>query len=757
MRRQSLAALATVLAVAGTFCARDPQLEKARFVESGDQYVAAKKFSEAIIQYRRAIAIDPKLGSARFKLGRAYVETGDVVSALGEYVRAADLMPTNVEAQLAAGEGLLATGQFPEAKARALAALGQQPKNVAALLLLGNTLAGLKELDGAISTFEQAIDADPQQTQTYIYLGKSELAKGNPAAAEAAFKRAIDMGPTSATAHLGLANFYWATNHPADAEREFKAAYENEPRSPLVSKALATFYLSSNRRTEGEQFLKSYAELSTTADPKIILADLYLNLNRTADAAAVLEPLLKTSDGYAPAKLRLAGIDFVANRRQEAYAALDELLKRDPKNENAQLAKARFLIAENKPKEALAIATAATTANANLIAGHFLRGVALEGTGERDEAMKAYQEVLKQNPSATPAQVKIASLLLSRGDAAGAVEFLGKTVRNQPGPTPARFMYARSLLLLGDMNRAEAEATTLAKSAPDSADVHTLLGDLYSSKRDTARAQQAYTRALELKSDSMDALKGLVRLDLGQRRPDAARARVESRLAAAPNDTGTLLLAARTMSSVGDLKRAETLLTHLLDVDPSNIEAYGDLGVIFKSQGRLDEAKRKYEEASRRNPAVAVTANTMVGIILLLQNKPEEARKQWEQALARNPRAPVAANNLAWHYAETGENLDIALQLAQTAKAQLPKDAMVSDTLGWIYYKKGLAGLAVTALRDGAERAPTNASIQYHLGLAYMKNGDQKGARQSLEQALKLDPKSPQADEAKRALAAMQG
>src|SRR5207237_42233 len=114
---------------------------------------------------------------------------------------------------------------------------------------------------------------------------------------------------------------------------------------------------------------------------------------------------------------------------------------------------------------------------------------------------------------------------------------------------------------------------------------------------------------------------------------------------------------------------------------------------------------------------------TMVGTILTLQNKNDEARKQYERALALDPQMPVAANNLAWDYAENGRNLDVALSLAQIAKAKLPDSASISDTLGWIYYKKGLGGLAINSFEDAVKQAPSDASIRYRLGLAYLKTG----------------------------------
>src|SRR5690348_6087493 len=86
----------TVSALAGA-CTKNPALEKQRFVQSGDQYVAQKKFPEAIIKYRNAVALDGRSGDTRLRLAAAYVQAGDLQAAYGEYSRAAELMPDNVE------------------------------------------------------------------------------------------------------------------------------------------------------------------------------------------------------------------------------------------------------------------------------------------------------------------------------------------------------------------------------------------------------------------------------------------------------------------------------------------------------------------------------------------------------------------------------------------------------------------------------------------------------------------------------------
>jgi tetratricopeptide (TPR) repeat protein len=129
----------------------------------------------------------------------------------------------------------------------------------------------------------------------------------------------------------------------------------------------------------------------------------------------------------------------------------------------------------------------------------------------------------------------------------------------------------------------------------------------------------------------------------------------------------------------------------------------------------------------------------------------------YERILAIDPRAVVAANNLAYMHAEAGTNLDVALGLAQTAKAGRPNDPDVSDTLGWIYYKRNLANLAIPPLEESLRANPSNALYQYHLGLAYLKEGRKDSAREALEKALKLQPNFDGASEARKALTSLQG
>src|SRR5262249_5035565 len=137
------------------------------FYESGNKYLAAKQYPEAIVQLRSAIAKNPQFAPAHVKLAEAFEATGDALNSTREYVRAADLLPKDAAIQLKAAKGLLMVGQFEDARGRAQRILEADPRNVEAQVLRGNALAGLKDFNAAVADIEDALKSSPDSAATH--------------------------------------------------------------------------------------------------------------------------------------------------------------------------------------------------------------------------------------------------------------------------------------------------------------------------------------------------------------------------------------------------------------------------------------------------------------------------------------------------------------------------------------------------------------------------------------------------------------
>jgi len=733
-------------------CSRDPEVLKRSYMAKGDRYAAQQKLKEAIVEYRNAVQQDAKFGEVRLKLANAYLKIGDAPDAYREFIRAADLLEGNAEAQISAGKMLLLARQFGDAKIRADKALAIDAKNVDALLLKGNALAGLKDMDAAIAEIESAVELDPTRSGLRTNLGAIQLAHGDAKSAGDQFAKAVEIDPKAIEPRLALANYYWSTRQLPQTEETLKAALALDPKNLSANRALSYFYNASGRSSEAEQYLKTVAEIAKDSPSRIALADYYAQTKRIDEAITVLRTV-SASDARnaALAEVRIASLQYQTGHQKEAHATVDAAVKKDPKNPVGYVAKAEFLLREGKSAEALQQVQSAVAAQPKSLPALFALGRVQATRQEYDAAAKAYREVLQINPGLTVAQIELARVSLAGGHPDDALTFAQQVLTDYPNNPDAEYLQSQALLRKGDTTRAEEAAARVAASNPDSAIIQVQLGRTRAMKGDLKGARAAYDRAIALAPSSTEAVAGLVGLDIAAKQPAAALARVKDALAKRPNDSPLLLLAARVHATTGDLASAETLLKRALDADAGNLQAYGTLAELYARQNRLPEATKELEQFVARRPK-DVGMQTAIGLLLEAQNKKDDARRQYELVLGIDRHAAVAANNLAWLYVSNGENLDMAMQLAKTAKAGLPDSAEIDDTLGWIYYKKDLIALAVPALVESAKKNPTNAVMQYHLGMAYAKAGEKEKARQSLQRAFSISSNFEGADEARRTL-----
>jgi putative PEP-CTERM system TPR-repeat lipoprotein len=740
-----------ILALAAIGCS-DPAVQKQRYLESGNRYAGQGDLQAAVIEYRNAIQIDPKFSDARVKLAETYARLGDGNNALKEYVRAADLLPDNAELQLTAGSYLLAAGQMDSALARADNVLGRQPDNVAGHILRGSALGGLEELDQALSAVEEAVRLDPKRSASYTQLGLVEFARGKTEPAEAALKKAVELDPRSIGAHLALGNFYWSLGRRADTQRAFESALQLEPRHVSANRAMALLSMATGQLERAEKHLKQVAEISKTPAAQFALSDFYVATNRAKDAVTLLTPLAADSRRVAGARNRLAAAVAASGDRARAHGLLDAILKEDPRDAQAQIQKGLLLLEDGKSDQALASMQAAVAAEPASATSQFALGRVYATRGDFAGAEKAFQEVVRLNPRATVARVELSKLQLASARPQESLTSAETAVKDQPQSLEVRLTLVRSLTVTRDYQRAEREMQSLLREYPQHARVHVQQGVLAGAQSQIAAARASFDRALTLDSGSIDALTGLIALDLSSRNFASAKQRIEQRLQAGTTDGAVLLLAARTYASANDLAASESMLRRVLEVSPALLPAYSMLGQLYLKQGKLDEARKEFDALAERE-SKPVAALTMSGTILLTQGNTALAKQRFERAVSLDSHAAVAANNLAWLYAESNENLERAVMLAVSASQVMPESPEVLDTLGWVYVKNNLPTLAVPPLVRAVEKNPGNPTYSYHLGLAYEKAGDHSQSRRSLEKALALKADFAGAEDARRALA----
>jgi tetratricopeptide (TPR) repeat protein len=87
----------------------------------------------------------------------------------------------------------------------------------------------------------------------------------------------------------------------------------------------------------------------------------------------------------------------------------------------------------------------------------------------------------------------------------------------------------------------------------------------------------------------------------------------------------------------------------VIELDPTYVEAYNNMGIIYQILGNADRAFGAYQKATEINPRYEKGYNNL-GILLLLKGRYEEALEAFEKALAVNPNNIVSHINLGILY-----------------------------------------------------------------------------------------------------------
>jgi tetratricopeptide (TPR) repeat protein len=678
-------------------CSRDPERSAKRFVEKGDQYAAAGRPKEAAIEYRNAIRQTPRVVEPHAKLAAVAARTSDVATVMRELVQIAELAPTDAAAQVQAGSVYLLAGRFADARDRAEAAL-RVKRDAAAHLLLGQALAGLHDAERS----------------------------------EANLREAVQLAPGAVEPRVALASHEWSAGRAASAEAELRRALKDDAAHPLANRAMALFYTVTGRAALAEPHWKAVA--ASPSGDSFALADYYLSQGRFADAETELRARAGTESLRDAAQARLAAALYARGEKRQARNELTSLLARDPKSVPVLLLKARIDMADGKPADALASIAAAKAANPASADAAFLEGQVHAQSGNSEKAINAFEQAAALNPSSAAPAIAIAEIRLQSGDRGRALQAAERARKVQPDRLDARTILVRALVANALADRALQEASACAEAWPRSAAAQAQLGDVRALKGDIAGARRAFTAALTLDPESTEALGALALLDLQDHRPREAQARVDAQLRRHPDSVPLLLLSGRTAIGADQSGRAEAALRRVIEIDPTNMQAFELLGQMYIREGRLDAAREQFETLASRAPQ-SVGARTMVAMLLEAQRRRADAIREYEAILASHPTAGIAANNLAWLYAED-DRLDEALRLALAAKQELGRTPSARDTLGWIYVKKKQPLDAIPLLVQCTEAQPDNPTYAYHLAVAYADAGYATKAREVLTAAL---------------------
>ena len=163
-------------------------------LRNGASLIHHDKLDEAISEFNKVIATDPKSASAYYNLGFAYDKKGDLTTAIMDFTKAIEIDPALTDAYYNRGFAYYKKGDFDKAIVDYNKVIEISPDAADAYYGLGLVYSQKGDLDKAISSYGKAIDARPNFPLAYDARAVAYVTKKNYLAALADVNKAQALG-----------------------------------------------------------------------------------------------------------------------------------------------------------------------------------------------------------------------------------------------------------------------------------------------------------------------------------------------------------------------------------------------------------------------------------------------------------------------------------------------------------------------------------------------------------------------------------
>ena len=397
--------------------------------------------------------------------------------------------------------------------------------------------------------------------------------------------------------------------------------------------------------------------------------------------------------------------------------------------------------------------------------------------GEFKAAVIELKNALQADPGNIDARFLLGEVYLQLGDGPSAEKEFRAARRGGLDDAAATLRLAQALLLQAKFDDVLKEVNVADIDPEGQADAYVMLGRAHLGKRQFDEARAAFEKAEELRPKGLQAKVGLARIYAQTGKLAEAETELDKALDISPQFANALVLKGELARLRGDGKRAVSLFTSALKVQPRNLaallgraaslidldrdeEAQKDIDAILKiapshplaihfEAMRLAK-KRKFQEANDILQKAGSTLDNYLpnvylrGVIHYALGHFEQARAnlaRFVQAVPQHITARRLLGAALIRQKEFTEAVKVLRPLAEGDSA----DAKGLALLGAAYMGSGDYAKATEYFERAASANPEAASIRTQLALSKLAGGDAEGAITNLETAVELNPQVGQA------------
>ena len=733
--------LALVIGAVVTGCS-DPSVRKAEFLKRGQDYLAAKDYDKAEVEFKNVLQIDPKDPVAYFHFGLLEEERRDPRRAFGFFSKALEYNPDYLETKAKLAKYYIGF-ELDKAVSINEEVLAQQPDNTDALINKALILTKLQDPQSAITILRDLLAKKPSSIEATLTLATIYAVNKNKDDLKTLLIQSIENNPDAVSLRKALAKVYFQEKLYAETKQQLEKIIELEPDEIVHRLGLTQFFIARKQLDESEKVLRDAIAMEPEDQARYaFLVDFLAKQHSQEQAIDKLESIIKEHPDFELLKFDLAKrhlskqhyaeADAIYNKlimdhgfekygfqaRQEyaksflaqgntekALTLLDEILEEEPNDNNVLFLKGKVTLRKDNATEAVSLFRQVLRNQPNNANVHQLLASALNRTGSPDVAREHMEKAVSLDPKNTNRRIQLAGLLGKTGKHKQALDLLDAALKETPDDL--NILKAKSSIQAakGDKTGVENTLNAIRERHPELAQADFKLGQLFLSGKEFSKAGGAFKKALDKQPDYVEALAGL--LDVYQ--------------------------------AQGTPEKSEQKLNQFLEKYPKNAVANGMLGAYHLTKKQYSKAIKNLEIALEEQPGFS---NAMSMLISAHQHQDTIglAVDYLEKKTLDNPDHPIAYGYLGKIYMSQ-KKPKLAEKALLKAKQITPKNPAIYKSLADFYWLEKDKEKTIGAFKEGIAAMPKNTALQMELGMVYIASKDYLQAITAYENVLQTNPK----------------
>lgn len=549
LRAQSLPALmAALLVLTLSGCGKSPE----QHLQEGRAYMEKADYKAAILELKSTLQEQPKNREARLLLGKAHLATSAYAEAEKELGKARELGASEDQTLPGLAKALLKQGKAKNVIELTVPVDGLGPQSLTTLQIIrAEAFLGQGNRPDAEQAMQAASKADAGNPELLLLKARLALSDKKLPEATQLVDAALQRDANFADALYLKAALLQQDGKSDEATKIYQQIITNDAKQFRAHLAIASLQLKKGEIDAADKSIQA-AEKVAGQVPMVKYARGTLELQRGKldKASSALLDVLRIMPDHLPTNLAYAIASYGLGNYEQSMKNAGKVLAATPDNLIAAniLAGSQLKIGDVKGAlKTLDPLLAKYTDDAKLLA---LAGEAYIQAKDYNKAMGYLDKAAELEPENVTIKTRQAAGHLATGDSNEALADLEKaaSLSNKPGQADLALVM---LHLKGkEYDKALQAIANLEKKLPNNPVTHNLRAAALFEKQDKVGARKSLEQALAIQPSFFPAAINLARLDIQDKKPDAARKRFENILAMDKNNVKAML-------ALADLAAAE--------------------------------------------------------------------------------------------------------------------------------------------------------------------------------------------------------